>query len=587
MPLLRISLALLACVAVSLAAQASPSGSNDPQLVEASRQAAAGSLHEAEQTLRHFLSAHENSADGHELLGYVLFKENEPKLSLTEYNSAASLRPLQPSQFEVMGCDYFLLEDYASADEWLTKSIDLGNKNALVFYLLGRTKYNERRFEEAAHLFTESLALDPRNLKAQTNLGHAYEELGRTEDALAAYKGAVALESDSKAGDAEPYEALGALLTEEGRPAEALPFLIKAAELASDRAWVQRELGKTYLALKEPGQARAALETAVNLDPQNGPSHFLLGQAYQKLGMAGEARRERDRYRELGDNHSIPDDPLSEARSLVQAGKLAQAEEATRSYLDLHKNSADAHYLLGYILFKRLNAKGSLAEYTEAARYRRPTAKDLEVVAGDYVLLHDYPDADKWFTQSLSWDPTNWQALYYLGRTKYNENRFDEAVTIFLKCLQSEPKSVKAEDNLGLSLEALGRTEEAIAAYRNAISWESVSSAPDFGPYLDLGALLVTNDRSPEALTYLERALAIAPQEVRVHRELGKAFLHLDRLQEAQAELQKSIALAPDEAPTHFILAQVYRKRGLAEKARLEFQRYTALAASHSTDDSR
>lgn len=566
-------------------AQELPDKAGEPQLAAARTSLAGGRLQEAEQAAREFLSSHENSADGHELLGYILFKKNDPKSSLAEYNSAGRLRPLDAAAFEVMGCDYFLMEDYSSADGWLTRSIGSGNKNALAFYLLGRSKYNERHFEEAVSAFIQSIALDSKSVKAQTSLGHAYEQLGRTNDALAAYHSAVALDSELKAADADPYEALGTLLVEERQPAQAVPFLVEAARLAPGLAEVHRQLGKAYLALKQPSAARPELERAVAIDPQNGPTRFLLGQAYRELGMTDRAREEQGRYLQLGGSHSAPNDPLSEARALVDAGKLTDAEKLVRGYLEIHKNSADGHYLLGYVLFKKLDAKASLAEYTEAARYRRPTAHDLEVVGGDYVLLHDYPDADKWFTQSVEWDPANWQALYYLGRTKYNENRFEEAAQIFSRCLASEPRSVKAEDNLGLSLEALGRTEEAITAYRNAISWEAGSSVPDSGPYLDLGALLAANDRSPEALPYLERALAIAPQEVRVHRELGKAYLHLNKLDEAEAELKKSIALAPEEAPTHFILAQLYRKRGWAEKARLEFERYTALAASHSTDN--
>ena len=46
-----------------------------------------------------------------------------------------------------------------------------------------------------------------------------------------------------------------------------------------------------------------------------------------------------------------------------------------------HQDSADAHYLLGYIFFKEANPKLSLTEYTVAARYREPSALDLEVIA--------------------------------------------------------------------------------------------------------------------------------------------------------------------------------------------------------------
>jgi tetratricopeptide (TPR) repeat protein len=277
-------------------------------------------------------------------------------------------------------------------------------------------------------------------------------------------------------------------------------------------------------------------------------------------------------------------DPLSAVRSLIEAGKLADAEREIRGYLELHKTSADAHYLLGYILFKQEKAKASLSEYTEGAKYRTPSARDLEVVAGDYVLLKDFMDADKWFTKSVEWDPGNFQALYYLGRTKYNENRFEEAVEVFKKCLQTDPHNVKAEDNLGLSYAALERNDEALAAYRAAISWDNGANK-DPGPYIDLGSLLVDTDRASDAVPYLIEALRIAPQELRAHRELGKAYLHLSELEKAQAELEKGTEIAPQDAPIHFMLAQVYRRRGLPDKARLESERYATLTRAHSASD--
>jgi tetratricopeptide (TPR) repeat protein len=277
-------------------------------------------------------------------------------------------------------------------------------------------------------------------------------------------------------------------------------------------------------------------------------------------------------------------DPLSAVRSLLEAGKLAAAEQEIRQYLLFHNSSADAHYLLGYILFKQQKAKSSLAEYTEGAKYRTPGARDLEVVGGDYVLLKDFTDADKWFTKSIEWDPGNLQTLYYLGRTKYNENRFEEAIAVFKKCLQLDPRNVKAEDNLGLSYAALGRTDEALAAYHAAISWESNANR-DSGPYIDLGSLLVDSDRSSEAVPYLVEALRIAPRDLRAHRELGKAYLHLNELEKAQTELEKSAEIAPQNAPIHFMLAQVYRRRGFPDKARIESERYAALAGAHSASD--
>ncbi|HEX4810852.1 MAG TPA: tetratricopeptide repeat protein, partial [Bryobacteraceae bacterium] len=279
---------------------------------------------------------------------------------------------------------------------------------------------------------------------------------------------------------------------------------------------------------------------------------------------------------------TVPQDPtddplLTKADLYVRLGQLAAAERTAREYLHGHSNSASGHFLLGSILFLQKKARESLAEYTEGAKYSAPGVRDLKIVASDYVVLSDFADADKWFTKVVVSTPHDAQAWYDLGRTKYNENRFDEAVNCFKRALQLDPTNVKAADNLGLSLGALGHNEEAIEAYKRAIALQEHDSAKNSGPYLDFGSLLVENNQMEQALPLLAEALALSPEDYRVHRELGKAYLHLNELDKARVELQKAIELAPREAPLHFMLAQVYRKQGLMDQEKLEIERYTAL----------
>lgn len=291
---------------------------------------------------------------------------------------------------------------------------------------------------------------------------------------------------------------------------------------------------------------------------------------------------------------------LDDAKSLADANHLTEAESKVRRYLEKHTSSADAHFLLGYILFRAIqakasqegqadpkfeeqNAKASLAEYALGAKFRDPSAFDLKIVALDCVLLHDYVDADKWLTKSVELDPNNFEAWYYLGRVRYNEERFQDAIPAFQKCLALEPQSVKAEDNLGLSYAALNRRDEAVGAYQKAIALQSESLIKDSGPFINLGTLLLDENRAEEAVVYLSQGVAISPEESRAHAGLGKAYSKLNNLPKAQDELEKAVHLAPDNGPLHYVLGQVYRKQGLLEKAKAEFDRSAQQNGSHSS----
>lgn len=314
----------------------------------------------------------------------------------------------------------------------------------------------------------------------------------------------------------------------------------------------------------------------------------------------------------------MPDPALAPARLFLQRGMLSQAEAATRDYLQAHADSADAHFFLGYILFREVQAKWleegkkddealrynsgdlrgslvgyrdakvreSLAEYTAGAKYHLPNSVDLKIVALDYILLKDYIDADHWLTRSLQWDPRDTQAWYYLGRTKYSESQFPQAIEAFAQCLKLEPRNIQAENNVGLSYEALGQRDQAIQAFKNAIAWEAESSAKDPEPFIELAHLYLNQNQPEKAVPYLSQSIAIFPKVSKAHETLGKAYSLLHRLPEAQAELEKAVALDPATASLHCMLGQVYRQEGMVSEAKAEFDRCAALQQTQSVNPS-
>jgi Flp pilus assembly protein TadD len=298
-------------------------------------------------------------------------------------------------------------------------------------------------------------------------------------------------------------------------------------------------------------------------------------------------------------------DSLAQAREFLAHGEVEKAEHTVREFLSQNETSADGHFQLGLILFRKIQAdaleggtsaatngvrsnatgaksreeyaKASLAEYTEGAKYARPSASDLKIVALDYVLLGSYGDASKWLTRSLQENPKDAQAWYYLGRAKYNENRFEEALQAFGQCLELEPRDIKAQSNLGLSYAGLNRVAEAQAAFLKAIEWQAAAPHKDSEAYIGLGDLLVQQNRASEAVPYLLQAVEIAPWESRAKEKLGSAYLNLNNLSEARNQLEAAIALDPQNPSLHYLLGSVYRKQGQTEKAKAEFERFQIL----------
>jgi tetratricopeptide (TPR) repeat protein len=275
-------------------------------------------------------------------------------------------------------------------------------------------------------------------------------------------------------------------------------------------------------------------------------------------------------------------DPLADARALVETGAFAKAEDILSHYLGANPSSADAHFLLGYVFFRKHKPKESLEEFTTGAKYRHPNADELMTVASDYVMLGDYVDADKWFSAVTQERPEDANAWYLLGRTKYSESDFRQAIACFERALTLRPRYVEAENNMGLSWRDLNEIDKAKTAFQAAIDWQS-DHPEDPQPFLNLGTLLADASDFKQSLPYLEKALALSPDNPRIHEELAHVYEATNDLPKAQSELEQAVALAPTASGLHFKLGRVYRREGSQDKAKREFDLCEKLNGTQSS----
>ncbi len=231
----------------------------------------------------------------------------------------------------------------------------------------------------------------------------------------------------------------------------------------------------------------------------------------------------------------------------MAAGNFKGAESTLRTYLVTEPRSGDARYLLAYALLRQNNPKGSLEEYTRAAALQAPTAEQLREVGQDYVLLDDTADAGKWILRSVEMNPADPEGWYSLGRLRYTEQRFGDALECFNKAIALAPGSVKVENNLGLAYEGLNRTDDAVIAYRQAIAWQDAgpSEKASEQPLLNLAIVLVHQGKLAEAQPLLLRAVRIAPEDPRIHEQLGQLYAQQGNYAEAAKYLETATRLDP------------------------------------------
>ena len=276
---------------------------------------------------------------------------------------------------------------------------------------------------------------------------------------------------------------------------------------------------------------------------------------------------------------------LAQARTSLHAGDLARAEAQTRAFIAAHPDSAEAMYLLGRILEDRKQATESLAWFTKAAAIATPSGEDLRVVAMDYVLLNAYPQAIHWLTSSVAQDPGNAEAWYDLGRARMMQGDYAAAKAPLLRALTLQPGMAKAENNLGVIYEEQNESGAAAKAYQQAIEWQRAEAHPSEQPFLKLGALLLEQGQTAEALRLLRRAIEIKPDNVRCNQQLARALEQQGDLSGAIAHMQQAIAQQPRSASLHYQLGQMYRRNSQPENAKHELDLSQQLYGAHEETD--
>jgi tetratricopeptide (TPR) repeat protein len=251
-----------------------------------------------EAELRREIAAHPDSPELLYRLALLLRERNKPKESLETYTRAAKLRQPDANELRSVALDYVLLDDYADAVHWLEIAVGMEPDNVEVLYSLGRCYYSLGKYHEAEAMYLRLLKRTPDSLRAEENLGLAYDAENRPDQAEPALRAAAGMAEKQKS-DEWPYLNLGSFLLDQGRPAEAAPFLEKAVGLAGKSAVCHEKLGRS---LEESGKVADGvkeLEVAAKLDPKNPNIHFELGHAYRQAGEMDKARAEFSQSQQL------------------------------------------------------------------------------------------------------------------------------------------------------------------------------------------------------------------------------------------------------------------------------------------------
>jgi Flp pilus assembly protein TadD len=164
---------------------------------------------------------------------------------------------------------------------------------------------------------------------------------------------------------------------------------------------------------------------------------------------------------------------FEKATSLMQAGKLDEAEAEYRTLAAAHPDVPQIHHNLAVLLTKKKDTAGAEAEYQKALEVRPDYTEGYAGLSNLYLTSGQGP----------------------------------KAVELLTKAVAARPQDASLQFQLGFAQFTTGQYEPAEAAFKAASTLDPANAEP----YYYLGTIALTTGKTAECATNLEKYLSMKP----------------------------------------------------------------------------
>ncbi len=399
-------------------------------------------------------------------------------------------------QYEIGREDASALQEYETALRHDPKARFLLHRIAIMLHRTGRD-------QEALEYAQRTLQNDPEDVETLFLAGDLAIAAGQPDQAIDLYERLIRADPH----EVGAYARLAGAYTTQNRQDAAEAVLLRGIAANPASALAHHHLGSVYAEAEQWEKAVAQYQTALTLDPAFDPAALHMGIAYERQGKDQEAA---DVYAKL---------------------------------LARNPGAYDLRLRLGALyLYKLKNPLEAVAQ-TERAHQSDPARWEDALLSGLALYeLGRYEEAARAFSEGIGKRPDNPDLYFHLGTTYDKLKRPDDLVAAMERAIQIDPRHVNALNYLGYTYADAGvQLDKAIELVNRALVLE-----PGNGAFMDsLGWAYYKKNALSEAVQYLEKAAALAPDDPVIHEHLGEVYLRQQRPAQARAAWAESLKLDP------------------------------------------
>jgi len=189
---------------------------------------------------------------------------------------------------------------------------------------------------------------------------------------------------------------------------------------------------------------------------------------------------------------------------------------------------------------------------------------------------HKYAEAIPAWQIAAAKDPTDARPLNNIGVALDAAGRTAEAIEAYQKSLAINPDSSQTQNNLSSALAESGRLEDALEHIHRALELDDTNASA----HVNLGHILIQmGGHGDEAVAEVRKGIELAPRSPDGYNVYGVYLAHQGRLEDAIAQMQKAVELSPRSAEFRYNLGRALAAAGRYPEALTHFQ-----AAAELTD---
>jgi tetratricopeptide (TPR) repeat protein len=403
-------------------------------------------------------------------------------------------------------------------------------------------------WKDSITLARRAIDVSRSNEVAFMNLGVAYYDLGRDNEALDAYQASLNINPSP-----DVYKDLGLVLAKHNKPAEALTQYERAAQLDPKDPEAHRLMAATLRKLGKNDEALEHDEQAVRIKPQNALYQNDLGAALAAMGRKEDALARYTEAVRLDPSNAQFQNNL--ATALARSGQEAAAIEHYQAAIRDDPKFADPYSNLGALDVSRRRLGDAAREYSEALRLK-PTNAAIYLNAGLlFVKLGRTDDATMQFARAVQIDPALADARFEYGRSLFLRGQLQPAREQLAEAVRLKPDYASGHFYLALAYVELQSLEEGLKHLQ-----EAARLRPGWVEPLNAEAwILATSEddkvrNGAEAVQLAETAARMtARQQPAILYTLSAAYAEAGRFDDAMASANEALDLVRRAGQTNLM----------------------------------